>query len=142
LCASYRRMMANQPPKVMTLKRLGMACLLGAALAALAGCGDSAQKQVLETDANGFQCEACKAKFYTDADTFANHCPQCKQPNVQQVVGFVCPADQHVTVAPRSRGSVRCEKCGKPVSGLCIPKAKDLQAWGATRKTAAEVGSP
>lgn len=126
----------------MTVQRIGR-FLAGAALAALlAGCGDSAQKQVLETDANGFQCEACKAKFYTDADTFANHCPQCKQPQVQQVVGFVCPVDQHVTVAPRSRGSVRCEKCGKPVSGLCIPKAKDLQAWGAARKTAAEVGSP
>mgnify|MGYP000913077737 CR=1 FL=1 len=133
--------MANQLPKAMTVQRIGR-FLAGAALAALlAGCGDSAQKQVLETDANGFQCEACKAKFYTDADTFANHCPQCKQPQVQQVVGFVCPADQHVTVAPRSRGSVRCEKCGKPVSGLCIPKAKDLQAWGAARKTAAEVGS-
>ncbi len=142
MCGNCRKTMANQPPKAMTVQRIGR-FLAGAALAALlAGCGDSAQKQVLETDANGFQCEACKAKFYTDADTFANHCPQCKQPQVQQVVGFVCPADQHVTVAPRSRGSVRCEKCGKPVSGLCIPKAKDLQAWGAARKTAAEVGSP
>jgi len=142
LCGNCRKTMANQLPKAMTVQRIGR-FLAGAALAALlAGCGDSAQKQVLETDANGFQCEACKAKFYTDADTFANHCPQCKQPQVQQVVGFVCPADQHVTVAPRSRGSVRCEKCGKPVSGLCIPKAKDLQAWGAARKTAAEVGSP
>ncbi len=142
MCGNCRKTMANQLPKAMTVQRIGR-FLAGAALAALlAGCGDSAQKQVLETDANGFQCEACKAKFYTDADTFANHCPQCKQPQVQQVVGFVCPADQHVTVAPRSRGSVRCEKCGKPVSGLCIPKAKDLQAWGAARKTAAEVGSP
>lgn len=114
-----------------------LACFL---LMGLAGCGKPAIDKGLESDANGYMCLICKAKFYTDRAVFAGHCPQCKQPNVQMVVGQVCPADKHVSIAPRGRGSGLCEQCGKATRGICLPSEQDLKAWGAAKKTAAEVG--
>jgi len=104
-------------------------------------CKKSAIDQALDSDANGYLCRGCNAKFYTDRTVFANSCPNCKSMNVVQVIGFVCPADGHVTVAPRSVGSLACEKCGKTTSGLGIPREADFKAWGAAKKTRAEVGS-
>ncbi len=103
-------------------------------------CGDRRVKEALDTDANGYFCPDCKTKFYTDREVFANRCPQCKQPNIQQVLGNVCAGDQHVTMAPRGRGAIRCEQCGKPTASLSIPRETDLKAWGAQKKSAAEVG--
>jgi len=106
----------------------------------LAGCEDKQVSQALDSDANGFLCPNCATKFYTSREIFPGHCPKCKQPNIQQVLGFVCPVDQHVTIAARGRGSCPCEKCGKFTSAISIPREKDLVAWGAPKMTAEEVG--
>jgi hypothetical protein len=98
-------------------------------------------EKALESDANGYVCTKCSAKFYTARDVFAAYCPQCKQPDIEQAIGFSCPVDKHVTVAARNRGAHRCEKCGGPTSGVSIPGEAELKAWGATKRTAAEVGS-
>ncbi len=109
-------------------------------LVGLVGCGKSSVDKALESDANGYLCTLCKTKFYTDREVFAGFCPQCKRPNIEQVIGMLCPADQHVTITMRGRGAVPCEQCQKPVQGMCMPGEKDFKAWGATKKTAAEVG--
>ncbi|MCW5551032.1 MAG: hypothetical protein KIS67_02580 [Verrucomicrobiae bacterium] len=116
-----------------------VAALLLTAL--LSGCGKGEINQALDSDANGFVCQACKTKFYTERKLFADFCPNCKNGDVRQVVGFVCSHDGHVTLAPRGPGFLACEKCGKSTSALSIPREKDLQAWGAARKSAGEVSS-
>lgn len=110
-----------------------------AALVLQIGCGKSKVDQALESDANGYQCLGCKTKFYTSRDVFADVCPQCKKPNIAPVVGFVCSNDQHVTIAPRGRGFLACEKCGRSTSALMIPGEKELQIWGATKRAKNEV---
>jgi DNA-directed RNA polymerase subunit RPC12/RpoP len=119
--------------------RFGHLFLLAAGLAILNGCGKSKVDQALESDANGYQCVGCKTKFYTDRKVFPNVCPQCKQGNIAPVVGFVCSADQHVTIAPRGPGFYACKQCGKMTSALMIPGEGELKAWGASKKTKAEV---
>lgn len=111
---------------------------LGAGLL-LAGCGRGAVDQALDSDANGYQCGQCRARFYTDRDVFADFCPACRSAEIQPVVGFVCADDKHVTIAPRGRGFLKCEQCGKTTSSLCIPRQRDLQAWGAAHKSRKEV---
>jgi hypothetical protein len=106
----------------------------------MCGCGKSQEDAALDSDANGFLCLNCRAKFYTSRKIFANHCPACQKPDVELVVGFVCPTDGHVTYAPRGRGALTCEQCRKLTGSLSIPKEKELKAWGATRKTGPEVG--
>lgn len=113
--------------------------LLTVVLGWLSGCGRTPVDQALESDANGYLCRGCKTKFAVDREIFADFCPGCKSPKIDQVVGFVCAPDGHVTVAPRGRGSVRCEQCGQATSGLSIPRAKQLQEWGATKRTRKEV---
>lgn len=103
------------------------------------GCGRSAADRSLESDARGYVCQGCKAKFYTDYEVIADICPQCKSYDIHDVVGFVCAADSHVTLAPRGRGAMPCEKCGKPASSLKRPAGSDLKAWGAARATKAQV---
>ena len=129
--------------KVLSTRFSVQGCLLAfLVVAALgAGCKKNAIDQALETDANGYVCNGCNAKFYTERVVFANRCPSCKSMNLVQVVGFVCPADGHVTVAPRGMGSQSCEKCGKTTSGLSIPRETDFTSWGAAKKTRQEVGS-
>ena len=117
----------------------GLAALISLAVL-MAGCGRNPVEQALQTDANGYVCQVCKAKFYTDRDTYANICPTCKSSRIAQVVGFLCPTDHHVSVGPRGVGSLACEKCGQSTSGVAIPRSSDLQAWGAAKKTRAEVG--
>ena len=115
--------------------------LLLALLPLLSACQKSSVDTALQSDAHGYLCRACNAKFYTPSDVFANRRPNCKSMQLAQAVGFVCPADHHVTIAPRGTGSMPCEKCGQPTSGLSIPREIDFQAWGAAKKTRAEVGS-
>lgn len=110
-----------------------------AVLVFLCGCGKDSVDQALDSDANGYLCRGCQAKFYVDREVFADFCPNCKSVGIDQVVGFVCQGDGHTTVGPRGRGSMRCEKCGQPTTGLSIPRAADLQAWGAAQKTRKEV---
>ncbi len=104
-----------------------------------AGCGKSSADRALDSDANGYVCLVCKAKFYTDRKVFATCCPDCKKPNLAQAVGFVCAADQQTTVGPRGLRSVPCQKCGAATTGLNIPRESDFKAWGATHKNEAEV---
>lgn len=125
------------------MKSFRLILLYGAFLALMlsqTGCKDQQVEQALDSDANGFLCLKCSAKFFTERRVFPSHCPQCKQPDVDQVIAFSCPADKHLTLGARARGSRRCEKCGGATSGMAIPKEADLKAWGATLKTAAEVG--
>jgi hypothetical protein len=121
---------------------LTLVCLLALVCAAstLTGCKKSAIDQALDSDANGYVCLDCEAKFYTDREVFASHCPKCKKVNVEQVLGFVCETDKTVMVAARSRGARACSKCGKPASGVTIPKEADLKAWGAVKYAASDVG--
>lgn len=105
----------------------------------LIGCGRNEIKKALDTDANGYLCLACKAKFYTERSVFADVCPQCKNSNIQQVVGFICPIDRHVTIAPRGPGFMPCENCGKTTQSLSIPREAELKSWGAQKKTKTEV---
>jgi hypothetical protein len=119
--------------------RLGVSTLWVALALLFAGCGKSQVDQALDSDANGFLCLGCQTKFYTERKLFPDFCPQCKQSNIQPVVGFVCAADRHVTLAPRGRGFRACAQCGQSTSALSIPREADLKAWGAARKTRAEV---
>ena len=118
------------------------AAIVLAATVWVAGCGKGPEEAALDSDANGYLCLGCQSKFYTDRRVFANHCPACQKPQIEMVVGFVCPVDHYVTYGPRGRGSMKCGQCGKPTSGLSIPREAELKTWGAAHKTAAEVGSP
>ena len=106
----------------------------------VAGCGKSQVDEALTSDANGYRCLNCKAKFYTAREVFATQCPECKKPGVEMVWGFICPDDKQVTMSPRGKGSSACSKCGKVTSSLMIPREADFKAWGATKRSAAEVG--
>lgn len=123
------------------LKNLRLFATITALLlpALLSGCGKSEINQALDSDANGYLCQACKAKFYTERELFADFCPTCKNGDIRQTVGFVCSNDGHMTLAPRGPGFLACEQCGKSTSALRIPREKELQAWGAAKKSAAEV---
>lgn len=112
---------------------LSMAVALGAA-----GCKKNAGEAAGESEVNGYLCQQCKAKFYTEQAVFAEHCPGCKGAQVTPVVGFVCEKDKHVTVLPRS-GTARCEQCKSPAAMIKLPREPELQAWGATKKTRADV---
>ena len=103
------------------------------------GCGQSKIDHALDSNANGYVCLACNGKFYTERSVFADFCPQCRSAQVQQVVGFVCAADRHTTIAPRGPGFLACEQCGKTTSALSIPREKDLRAWGAAKRARREV---
>jgi hypothetical protein len=111
-------------------------------LCLLAGCGDKSVEQALDSDANGYVCTKCSTRFYTKRDVFPNVCPGCKQPDIEQVMGYVCTADNVTLLGPRSRGAMRCSKCGKATTAVSIPKEAELKSWGATRRTGAEVGAP
>lgn len=111
--------------------------LLG--LLGFSGCFKSESEAALETDANGYLCQNCRAKFFTERAVFADICPNCKSLQLSQVVGFACRDDGFVTVAARGAGFVSCEKCRKPVSSLVIPREEDLKAWGAPKKSRTEV---
>ena len=103
------------------------------------GCTRTSVDQALSSDANGFVCVKCAAKFYLPSDVFPAHCPQCKAPEIEMVMGYVCAADQHVTIGPRSKRGSPCEQCGKVASALSLPREADLKTWGATRKSNADV---
>ena len=126
------------PARSVTGAILLLVGLLGWALT-VSGCGKSKADQALDSDANGYICLACNAKFYTDRSVFATRCPACKKPNIEEAVGFVCAADQQTTVGPRGRRSMTCKKCGAATTGRNIPRESDFKAWGATHKSEAEV---
>lgn len=108
-------------------------------VAVFAGCGKNQVDQALDSDANGYVCLKCQAKFYTERTVFPTRCPDCRKPNIEQVLGYVCEADKQVTLGPRGRGALACGKCGKATMALSLPRKSDLKAWGAAKKTEAEV---
>lgn len=95
----------------------------------------------IETDAHGYYCQQCRAKFYTERNEFLeSKCPKCQQYTLVDVVGYLCEKDHHLTIRPRvsgAEGAAVCEVCGAQLHNAMVsPRQKDLIAWGAT-KTAA-----
>ncbi len=126
-------------PLVTTAQTLVAVFGLAAGLGFAGGCGKRAVDRALASDARGYFCPGCNAKFYTEYEVIADVCPLCKNNDIRVIVGFVCSSDQHTTLSPRRHGAVPCEKCGKPASRLSLPREAELKAWNAVRKTQAEV---
>ncbi len=104
----------------------------------LVSCGkkDVATKAT-ESDANGYVCLKCGAKYYTDSNVFIGpHCPKCNDLSLEEVVGYWCEKDHHLTIRARRgdpNGAV-CEQCKAPLeNSMLLPHATDLKAWGATK---------
>src|SRR5262245_27685487 len=80
----------------------------------LTGCKKDAAFDALDTDANGYLCLKCGAKFYTERTVFmGSKCPQCNQDTLTQAVGYYCEKDKHLTIRAREgdRQGALCEKC-------------------------------
>ena len=104
----------------------------------LTGCGKDAALAAIETDAYGFQCTKCQAKFYTDRKSpLGSKCPKCQQDSIEDAIGYWCEKDQHMTIRLRvsgPAGEAVCEHCGAALKNAMIsPKQKDLVAWGAAK---------
>ena len=104
----------------------------------LTGCSKDPALAAIESDAYGFQCLKCQAKFYTDRKSpLGAKCPKCQQDSIEDAVGYWCEKDQHMTIRPRVSGPAGasvCEKCGTSLkNALVSPREKDLKAWGATK---------
>jgi len=105
-------------------------------LAGFVGCKQDTAEAAIETDANGYVCTKCNAKFYTSRKVFLqSKCPKCGEYTLEDVVGYVCPSDKHLTLRPRvsgPAGAAVCEQCGAHLSNAMVrPHEKDLKAWGA-----------
>jgi len=103
----------------------------------LLGCKKDVAADASDSDANGYLCLKCDAKFYTDRSVFIGpKCPKCQEDTLVEVVGYYCEKDKHLTVRPRSgdrAGSLVCDQCKAPVSAMRLPREDDLKAWGATK---------
>jgi hypothetical protein len=87
----------------------------------------------MTSSVNGFICRQCGDKICTPARIFPSACPKCHSPNLDEVVGYYCPADQTVTLGPRGPQSIPCAKCRKPTESIRLPQEKELTAWGARK---------
>jgi len=103
----------------------------------LTACKKDSGMAAIETDANGYLCLKCGAKFYTERTVFmGSKCPQCNQDTLTQTVGYYCDKDQHLTIraAEGDRQGPICEKCqAHLVNAMQSPREKDYKAWGATK---------
>lgn len=117
----------------------GAAALAAVAGLLLAGCGRSDVDRALESDARGYLCGQCTHRFRTEPDVFADACPHCGALDLLEVVGHVCPKDGATTLAPRGKFAVPCRQCGGATSGLRLPSAQDLEAWGARSQSRTDV---
>lgn len=106
---------------------------------ALVACGQKKADQSGETDVNSYVCRKCNLKFYTKRSVFAEHCPTCKSVEIPPVIGFVCDRDGTTTIIAKGPESISCGKCQSPVAAKKLPREKDLLAWGAVKKSEAEV---
>jgi len=110
---------------------------LAAAVWVVSGSHKDIAAEASDSDANGYGCLKCGAKLYTARSVFIGpECPKCHQRSLMEVVGYACPKDNHLTVVAREgtqRGAPVCEACQGPVSGIRLPREKDLKAWGATK---------
>lgn len=102
-----------------------------------AGCHKDVAEEASDSDANGYYCIQCEAKLYTPRTVFIGpKCPKCQQDMLVELVGYVCPKDNHLTIRPRVNdrlGERVCDICKGPLGGIRLPREKDLKAWGATK---------
>lgn len=115
-------------------------CLLAGLLALVfTGCSRDAGGDAIETDANGYFCQKCRAKMFTDRKVFLEKCPKCKEDALAEVLGYRCTNDQHLTLRPKvpgPEGAAVCEQCNAQLRhALVQPHKKDLETWGATKVT-------
>jgi hypothetical protein len=117
--------------------------LLALAAFLIGGCSKDAGMAVIETDAHGYLCQQCRAKFYTERKVFLeSKCPKCQQDTLSDVTGYWCEKDHHLTIRPRvsgPEGASVCETCGMHLKNAMVsPREKDLLAWGATKTAPAQ----
>ena len=124
------------------IRRLGVPSVLLAVLTLglvlTGGCSKDAGMESIETDAHGYVCGQCSAKFYTERKVFLeSKCPKCMQEALADVTGYWCEKDKHLTIRPRVSGpdgAAVCEQCGMALKNAMVsPREKDLLAWGATK---------
>ena len=100
-----------------------------------AGCKKDSAFDAMESDANGYICLKCGAKYLTGRTVFLGpRCPKCAAESLVTVVGYECPKDKHLTIRAQRGDStpVVCDICKAPVkSGMRDPREADLKAWGA-----------
>ena len=114
--------------------------LLALTVLLIGGCSKDVGTQSLETDAHGYICLQCRAKFCTEQKVFLeSKCPKCQQETLADVTGYWCEQDRHLSIRPKVSGpdgAAVCEKCGKALKNAMVsPREKDLLAWGATKTT-------
>lgn len=110
--------------------------LLFLTVAMLSGCKKNPAEEASDSDANGYVCNKCSVKLYFPRSDFPVMCPKCKDGRLDEVVAFSCEKDQHLTLVDRVKmggSGIACEKCGNYTRIMRLPRAKDLQAWGATK---------
>src|SRR5258706_1155046 len=102
-----------------------------------ASCTKDVAQEASNSDANGYVCLSCGARFYSDRSNFRGPgCPRCNQNKLVEVIGFRCPKDQHMTMQARAGGrqeAAVCEICKTPLAGMSLPRERDLKAWGAQK---------
>jgi len=105
----------------------------------LAGCFPEPGSEAIETDANGYFCQKCRGKMFTERKVFLEKCPKCKEDALAEVVGYRCANDQHLTLRPKvpgPEGAAVCERCNAQLKhALVQPHKDDLQKWGASQVT-------
>ena len=103
----------------------------------LVGCRKDVAAEASDSDANGYVCLSCEAKFYTDRSVFIGpKCPKCQKDTLMEVVSYYCEKDKHLTLRARTgdrQGAPVCDQCQAPVNAMRLPRASDLKAWGATK---------
>jgi predicted SprT family Zn-dependent metalloprotease len=113
--------------------------LVGLMALLFTGCSKDQGMDAIETDANGYFCQKCRAKMFTDRKVFLEKCPKCKEDALVEVVGYRCANDQHLTLRPKvsgPEGAAVCEQCNAQLKhALVQPHKKDLETWGATKVT-------
>ena len=131
-CATTRSFPTGLGPRWVRL-----ALWLAAISFTVMACKKDTAAEAMDSDANGYVCLKCGAKFYTDRSVFIGpKCPKCQEESLMNVVGYYCEKDQHLTIRP-GRGDRQgpvCEQCQTPLNNaMRSPREKDLLAWGATR---------
>lgn len=115
---------------------LGLATLFSSVLF-LASCGKKAANTAA-SEPSGYVCSRCNLKFYTGSEVLAEYCPACKEPDIRPIVAFICEHDGYCTLTPKAK-VIACEKCRNMTVNRRAPRETELQAWGATKKSKAEV---
>ena len=102
------------------------------------GCRKDPALDAIQSDANGYVCTNCGAKYYTARKAYMEaKCPKCGQYTLEDVVGYYCEKDKHLTLRPKvsgPAGAAVCEVCGAHLQNAMVtPREKDLVPWGAIK---------